>query len=123
MSKARSRTLYLIGLGVVILAGILLVVSLIGSPTTSTTQNGVQVTQVTSIGNPVLFGISIFLFFAGGIISFIAYIGALIRLAQLGQWVWFVFLLLFSGITMLLYIFIGPETRSVPQPPTYAPRG
>ena len=110
MSKARSRTLYLIGLGVVILAAILLGVSLIGSTTTSATQYSVQ---VTSIGNPVLFGISIFLFIAGGIISFIAYIGALIRLAQLGQWVWFVFLLLFSGITMLLYIFIGPETRRV----------
>jgi hypothetical protein len=26
----------------------------------------------------------------------------------LGQWVWFILLIVFSGITMLVYIFAGP---------------
>jgi hypothetical protein len=31
-------------------------------------------------------------------------------MAPLGHWIWFVFLLLFSGIALLLYIFFGPKT-------------
>jgi hypothetical protein len=40
----------------------------------------------------------------------IAWIGALIKTAQLGQWLWFVLVLLLSGtvIMMLVYIFAGP---------------
>jgi hypothetical protein len=122
MSKALSRTLYLIGLGVVIVGVILIVAGLAGSTTSVDPVTGQ--TTVTSIGNPALFGISFVFFIGGGILSFVAYIGALIKTASLGRWGWFVCLLLISGITMLIYIFAGPETRAVPQvaPMGYAPQ-
>jgi len=107
MRKSLSRNLYLIGLVVVIVGVVLLVVSLAGSTTAT---NAYGTTTVTNIGNPALFGVGIILEIVGGIISFIGYIGALVRTAQLGRWGWFVCLLLLSGITMLIYIFAGPET-------------
>jgi hypothetical protein len=122
MSKALSRNLYLIALGVIIVAAILLIAGLAGS-TTTTDANGY--TRVTSIGNPALFGIAIFLFVVGGIVGFVAYIGALIKMATLGRWGWFVCLLLISGITMLVYMIAGPETRpyaQVPPPMGYVPQ-
>jgi hypothetical protein len=132
MSKGLSRTLYLIGLGVIIVAVIMLVAGLAGS-TTAVDPNTGQ-TVVTSVGNPALIGISTVFFIIGGILSFVAYVGALIKTAMLGRWGWFVCLLLISGITMLIYIFAGPETRAVPQmapmgyapqmpPPGYSPQG
>jgi len=119
MSKSLSRTLYLIGLGVVIVATILLIAGLAGS-TTGPGANGT--TTITSVGNPALVGIAVFVYVVGGILSFIAYIGALIKTAMLGRWGWFVCLLLISGITMLVYIFAGPETRPVTQM-AYPPQG
>jgi hypothetical protein len=111
MRKSLSRNLYLIGLGITILATVLLIAGLAGAQTT-VDANGV--TQ-TSFANPALFGISIFLYVIGGIINLIAWVGALVKTAQLGRWGWFICLLLFSGITMLVYIFAGPETPAVPQ--------
>ncbi len=112
MKRSLSRTLYLIALGIGIVATILLFVSLIGStPTTDTSQG--------SIGNPVLFGISLFLLFASAIPALVAWIGALVKMAQLSRWGWFVCLFFFSGITMLIYIFAGPETPAVPQGAAY----
>jgi hypothetical protein len=123
MSKKLSRNLYLIGLGVIIVAVILMIAGLAGSTTAINPDTGQ--TQITSVGNPALFGISIFLFVVGGILDFIAYVGALIKMASLGRWGWFVCLLLISGITMLVYIFAGPETRPDMQvaPMGYAPQG
>ncbi len=111
MKRSLSRLLYLIGLGITIVAGILLGVSLIGS-TTSTDAYGAS---TGSIGNPVLFGIALFLMFAAAIPLLIAWIGALVKMAQLSRWGWFVCLFFFSGITMLIYIFAGPETPAVSQ--------
>jgi hypothetical protein len=113
MRKSLSRNLYLIGLGIAILATILLFAGLAGSQTSIDPSTGYS--TVTSVGNPVLLGISIFLYVIGGIINLIAWVGALVKTAQLGRWGWFICLLLFSGITMLIYIFAGPETPAVSQ--------
>lgn len=122
MPKAVSRTLYLIGLGIVIVGGILFGVSFVGSATGIDPNTGA--TTITSLGNPALFSIGIIFFVIGGILGFIAYIGALIKTAMLGRWGWFVCLLLLSGITMLVYIFAGPETRPAVQVPMgYPPQG
>ncbi|HLH60102.1 MAG TPA: hypothetical protein VKV20_00350 [Ktedonobacteraceae bacterium] len=122
MSKALSRNLYLIGLAITIVAIILLFAGLAG---TQTYTDASGYTQVSSIGNPALFGISIFLFVVAGIINLVAWIGALVKTAQLGRWGWFICLLLLSGITMLVYIFAGPTTRANPQVAAagYAPAG
>ena len=44
----------------------------------------------------------------GGILAIVAWIGALVKTARLSQWLWFILLIVFSGITMLVYIFAGP---------------
>ena len=108
MSRSLSRTLYLIGLGITVLGLILLGVSLIGSTASTETSSG-------SIGNPVLFSISVFLMLAASIPLLVAWIGALVKLAQLSRWGWFVCMFFFSGITMLIYIFAGPDTPATPQ--------
>ena len=108
MKRSLSRLLYLIGLGIVIVAGILLGVSLIGSTASADGSSG-------SIGNPVLFSIALFLMFAAAIPALVAWIGALVKMAQLSRWGWFVCLFFFSGITMLIYIFAGPETPATSQ--------
>jgi hypothetical protein len=124
MSRANSRILYLIGVGVCLVATIPLIFGLVGSTTTTTSAaNGVITTQVTALGNPVLFWLAIALYVGGGITAFVGYIGALVKMVQLEQWIWFILLLAFSGITMLVYIFVGPETRSASLPPTYAHSG
>jgi hypothetical protein len=116
-----SRNLYLIGLGVVIIGGILIAAGFAGS--TFGTDPNTRQTIITSVGNPALVGISVVFFVVGGILGFIAYIGALIKTAMLGRWGWFVCLLLISGITMLVYIFAGPETRADGQMPmAYTPQ-
>ena len=112
MKRSLSRTLYLIGLGIVIVASILLGVSLIGSTASADGSSG-------SIGNPVLFSIALFLMFAAAIPALVAWIGALVKMAQLSRWGWFVCLFFFSGISMLIYIFAGPETPAVPQGGAY----
>ncbi|HEX9133079.1 MAG TPA: hypothetical protein VF844_12370 [Ktedonobacteraceae bacterium] len=76
-----------------------------------------------SFGNPALFWLAIGMYVVGGIIAFVGYIGAPIKMALLEQWLWFILLLVFSGITMLVYIFVGPETRAGSMPPTYAQSG
>jgi hypothetical protein len=124
MSKANNRIFYLIGLGVILVAAVPLVFGLLGSTFTTTyLPNGGVVHEVTSFGNPVLFWLAIGLYVVGGITAFVGYLGALIKLAQLEQWLWFILLLVFSGITMLVYIFVGPETRAGSLPPTYAHSG
>jgi hypothetical protein len=109
MRKSLSRNIYLAAIGLAIVAGILLAISIPGGTSTQTA-TGTQVTP----GNGALFGIALFLFFAAGIVGFVAWIGALIRMAQLKRWGWLICLIVFSGIAMLLYIFIGPTTALVP---------
>ena len=122
MSRSLSRNLYLIGLGIVIVATILIFAALAGSQTTTDASG---YTRVTSVGNPILLGLSIFLFVIAGIIDLVAWVGALVKTAQLGRWGWFICLLLFSGITMLIYIFAGPQTPAYVQVPAggYPPAG
>src|SRR5260221_4296106 len=122
MSKALSRTLFLIGVGITILATILITAGFAGS-TGYTDANGTY--QVTSVGHPALVGIAAFLFVAGEIVVLVAYSGALIKMATFGRWGWFVCLLLIQP-TMLVSIFAGPTTRvdgQLAAPMGYASQG
>lgn len=124
MSKAHSTIWYLIGLGIILVATAPLVFGLVGSSfTTLPLAHGGVEYQLISFGNPALFWLAIGMYVVGGMSAFVGYLGALIKMAQLEQWLWFILLLVFSGITMLVYIFVGPETRSGSLPPTYAHTG
>ncbi len=108
MKKSVSRNLYLLGILFGIVAGVLFALGAQGS-TFATSGN---TTTVTSVGNPTLVAIAGILAAIAGLLGLIAWIGALVRTAQLGRWGWFVCLLVLSGITMLIYIFAGPKTSA-----------
>ena len=66
------------------------------------------------------------LWVVSGVLWLVAWIGALIRSAKMGSWVWFVIILLFSGLGTLIYAIFGPRDRPTPTayPPTsYPPAG
>lgn len=67
---------------------------------------------------PFLYGssaapLAVILAVVGSLVFAIAWIGALIRTAQLGRWGWFVLLLLFSVVSLLVYIFRGPTPERI----------
>ena len=59
-------------------------------------------------------GLGALLVALGTLLAVVAWLGALIKTARLGRWGWFLCLLLFSGLTMLIYIFAGPTTSARP---------
>ncbi len=105
MSKSLTRTLYLIAI-VGFIVG--LVVAGVGASQT-TVDATTGATSLTGTG-AILALVGVVLYIIAGILAFVAWIGALIKTAQLQRWGWFVCLIIFSGITMLVYIFGGPET-------------
>src|ERR1700730_6801009 len=107
MRKSRSRTLYLIGLLLAIVGNFLRLVDLSHHTNPA---NGF-VTGST----PAVSLISGLLLSIGFLLGVVAWIGALVRTARLHYWGWFIFLLLLSGLAMLVYIFAGPETQIVPE--------
>ena len=52
--------------------------------------------------------LAILLAVVGGIVFAVAWIGALIRTAREARWGWFVLLLLFSVVSLLIYLLWGP---------------
>ncbi len=119
MSKSLSRLLFLLGLLSLALATVLLMISLPGG-VTSQSGNTLQYAP----GNLTLFVGSLVFFFVGFALDIVAWLGALVRTAQLRRWGWFGFLLVFSVLPMLLYIFVGPTTPVYPAyPPAYTVKG
>ncbi|HEV8190331.1 MAG TPA: hypothetical protein VGP82_02445 [Ktedonobacterales bacterium] len=104
MSKSRTRTLYLLSiLGLVV--GIVLYV-------VAANQGALDANGTPTLTGPgaTLALVGLGFYALASILALIAWIGALIKTAQLQRWVWFVCLLLFSGIAMLIYVFAGPTT-------------
>lgn len=114
MSKSLSRGLYLFSILLAIVGGLLLAYSV----TTHPIGQNSRVTEVIHSGWLLIGSI---LAFASVLLAFAAWIGALIRVAQLGRWIWFVCLIVFSGIAMLLYIFFGPRTPTRAMMAAHAP--
>ena len=99
----------------------LIIGGLVGSTYTTTTNGYSTTAQVTSFGNLPLFIIGVIIVSLSAIPFLIAWIGALVNLARLQEWVWFVLMLLFSWITLLVYLFAGPTTPRFPQYSQYMP--
>jgi hypothetical protein len=101
----------------------LIIGGLVGSTyTTTTTDNGYSTSgQITSIGNLPLFVTGIILVSLSVIPYLVAWIGALVNLARLQQWIWFVLMLIFQWITLLIYLIAGPTTPRFQQYPQYMP--
>jgi hypothetical protein len=106
MRRSLIRILYLSGLGVILLGVILLLVSFANGATTTTNAYG---GTSTTPNNVALFVAAIVIICLGAIPVLVAWIGALVRTAQLQEWVWFVLLLVFQGVTLLAYVIAGPD--------------
>ncbi len=118
MRKSVSRTLYLLAIVCSIGAVVLVFLGLNGTTITALPSNASYTEVINSVNNPALVIAGAAVAVIGSILALIAWIGALIRTAQLGRWGWFVCLLVLSGITMLVYIFAGPTTPA--RQPAYA---
>src|SRR5437763_988479 len=112
MSKRTIGIFFIISIimdliGVALIAG-----GLIGSTYTTTTNGYSTNAQVTSFGNMPLFIIGVIMLSLSAIPFLIAWIGALVNLARLQEWVWFVLMLIFQWITLIVYLIAGPTTRA-----------
>lgn len=47
--------------------------------------------------------------FIGAVANVIAWIGALVLAARLGEWVWFIGMLVFGDIGLLVFLIFGPD--------------
>lgn len=114
MRKSVSRALYLLALLLDVGGIAVFVYGAVGSNFghLSTLAASGQLFIASDMSNPMFTGIGALLVALGSLLALIAWVGALIRTARLGRWGWFVFLLVFSGITMLIYIFAGPTTSA-----------
>lgn len=101
MEKKTSRNLFFASVGLIIVAAILFFVA------------GGTVDQTTGAltgGNSLLRSLGLVAYGIGAIVSLVATIGALVKLAKLNRWGWFVGVLL-TGIGFLIYIFAGPTEK------------
>jgi hypothetical protein len=122
MSKRTIGILFIVSIIMGIVGAGLIIGGLVGS-TYTTTNNGYSTNaQLTSIGNAPLFVTGIVIASLSAIPYLIAWIGALVNLVRLQQWVWFVLMLIFQWITLLVYVIAGPTTPpGVPQYSQYMP--
>jgi hypothetical protein len=119
MSKRTIGIFFIINVIMALVGVGLIVAGLIGS-TYTTTGNGYTTTG--QIGNVPLFVTGVVIASLSGIPYLIAWIGALINLARLQQWVWFIVVLIFHWIALLVYLIAGPTTPpGVPQYAQYMP--
>ena len=118
MSKRTIGILFIVSIIMGLVGAGLIIGGLVGS-TYTTTNNGYSTNvQLTSIANTPLFVTGIVIASLSAIPYLIAWIGALVNLARLQQWVWFVLMLIFQWITLLVYLIAGPTTP--PGVPPYA---
>ena len=117
MSKKTIGILFILSVIVFVVGIGLFVAGLIGSATVYDPYTGSN--NVTSIGHPALFFTGIILWSLAFVPFLVAWIGALVNLARLQQWVWFVLMFFFSGICLIVYLIAGPETSKVAQYPQY----
>jgi hypothetical protein len=110
MERKTSRNLYLIGLVLAIIATVLLIVG--GGVAAGATNSDGSVSTAAGASLGIMLIVAFLVYIVAAVFAIIAWIGALIKTAKLGQWVWFI-LLLVINVTMLVYIFAGPTEPKV----------
>ena len=110
MERKTSRNLYLVGLVLAIIATVLLIVG--GGVAAGATNSDGSVSPAAGTSLGIMLIVAFLVYIVAAVFALIAWIGALIKTAKLGQWVWFI-LLLVINVTMLVYIFAGPTEPKV----------
>ena len=122
MSKRTIGIFFIVSIIMGLVGAGLIIGGLVGSTYTTTTNGYSTGGQITSFGNLPLFIAGVIILSLSAIPYLIAWIGALVNLARLQEWVWFVLMLIFQWITLLVYLIAGPTTRAgVPQYSQYMP--
>jgi hypothetical protein len=123
MSRTLIRNLALTSVGLIV-AGVILVFAGIASGNLSITTDPTT-GEATSTGAPnaPVLALGVILLVGSAIVHLVAWIGALVKTAQIQQWVWFVLILLLGIIPLVIYGFIGPEAPNPPAVAYYPPPG
>ena len=122
MSKRTIGIFFIVSVIMDLIGFGLIIGGLVGSTYTTTTNGYSTNAQITSFGNQPLFIVGVIIVSLSAIPYLIAWIGALVNLARLQEWVWFVLMLIFQWITLIVYLIAGPTTRAgVPQYSQYMP--
>ena len=119
MSKKTIAIFYILSIVLGLIGAGLLIGGLAGSTITTTNTAYGTSGQVQSVGNPALLVTGVILIVLGGILHLISWVGALVALARLQEWVWFILMILFSSICLLIYLIIGPSVSRAT--PAYVP--
>lgn len=117
MRKKTIAILFIIGIVIAIVGGIIYGVGIAGAVGTASVAADGTVTGV-STGLVGLALVGLVIIIVGSIFSFISWIGALIATGKQSRWGWFVCVLLLSGLGELIYLIAGPDLQSaspVPQ--------
>ncbi len=110
MSKRTISILFILSVMLALVGAGLIVAGVVGSPLTTTTTGNATTAHMTSFANLPLFIAGVVIAALALIPHLIAWAGALINLARLQQWGWFVLVLVLYGIAVLLYLIAGPTT-------------
>jgi hypothetical protein len=121
MSKRTIGIWFIVSIIMGLVGAGLIIGGLAGSTYTTTNYGSTTNVQLNSIANPTLFVIGIVIAALSSIPFLVAWIGALVNLARLQQWVWFILMIFFSWITLLVYLIAGPTTPRFQQYPQYMP--
>src|SRR5919201_3616234 len=128
MSKATSRTLFLLGILLWVIGAVVFGMSPEGNKLfTNLSTNPNSYTSLTGGTGLMATGGSL-VALLGLILILLAWIGGIIRTAVIGRWGWFIVLLIVGLILlptvllflllMLIYVFFGPTDRRVRRPVT-----
>ncbi len=120
MRKKTIGIFFILSIVIGVIGAGLIVAGLIGSTFATTTTEFSRSSHVTHFGNLPLFIVGVAIASLSGIPYLIAWIGALVNVARLQQWVWFIVLFFFHWIALLIYLIAGPT--AVAGIAQYAPR-
>jgi len=122
MSKRTIGILFVVSIIMGLVGAAMIIGGLVNSTYTTTTYGSITNVKLTSIGNEPLFIVGVIIASLSAIPYLVAWIAALVNLARLQQWIWFIFMLIFQWITLLIYVIAGPTTpRGFPQYAQYGP--
>ncbi len=107
MRKKTIAILFIIGIIVAVIGGVLYGAGIASAVSTATVNANGAVSNVnTGLAGIALIGMAILLI--GSLISTISWIGALVATGKQGRWGWFCVVFFLSGLGELIYLIAGP---------------
>jgi hypothetical protein len=112
MSKRTIGILSILSFLLALVSAGLIVTGIVGIAWLSTAGGNTTSSHSTGIANLPLFIVGVIIASLALVVHLTARAGALVTLARLQHWGWFVLVLVFQGIAVLLYLIAGPTTHA-----------